>query len=341
MKHCTECKKQVEEHVTGYFCSRECSKAYHKRHRSVNRDKKNAYMREYCRRPGYVRVVHHKSKHVQVQGYLKDVCDPPGCQKCGNQVPIRSFGSRWASWCSEKCRLGYGKGDEARCKHCWQAFVKQKRDQVYCSDACRGRAAYERRFYKDWEPSSLSVCIWCGFEFLGEGEFCGVHCRTRAREVFLGLLESLARIRADRRALDLWKARNSLCQRCGQPSLGKLYCGKRCSKAAWRKGWRQRNPIKRREQRKALKARRRQRKRGVGNQPTIAYRRRLTRPGTRQVCFYCGTDTTGNHHWDHWIPLAKGGPEAPWNLVVSCPTCNHRKHDKLPESRFCEEILKT
>ena len=93
-----------------------------------------------------------------------------------------------------------------------------------------------------------------------------------------------------------------------------------------------------RERRKALATRRRARKKANGVEPTHEHRNTMVNPLTRQVCHYCGTDCTGHHHWDHHIPISKGGPEAPWNLVVSCPTCNLSKSDRLPESMFCDEL---
>ena len=102
------------------------------------------------------------------------------------------------------------------------------------------------------------------------------------------------------------------------------------------KRWQRANP----EKRKAHDHRRRAKKKANGVEPTGEYRASMTAPLTRQVCHYCGTDCTGNHHWDHHIPISAGGPEAPWNLVIACPTCNLRKKAKLPTSIFCEEIFK-
>lgn len=85
-------------------------------------------------------------------------------------------------------------------------------------------------------------------------------------------------------------------------------------------------------------SRRRAKKLANGVEPTHEHRTTMVNPLTRQVCHYCGKDCTGDFHWDHFIPISKGGPDAPWNLVVSCPTCNLSKSDKLPESVFCDEL---
>lgn len=61
--------------------------------------------------------------------------------------------------------------------------------------------------------------------------------------------------------------------------------------------------------------------------------RRLSVKYRKQIkddpCYWCGTDE-GPKHFDHLVPLAKGGTDHWWNLVRSCATCNLRKHDKMP-----------
>lgn len=48
-------------------------------------------------------------------------------------------------------------------------------------------------------------------------------------------------------------------------------------------------------------------------------------------CWWCGKQIKGKYHVDHRVPIARGGSNDPGNLVISCPTCNLRKHDKLPQ----------
>jgi 5-methylcytosine-specific restriction endonuclease McrA len=54
----------------------------------------------------------------------------------------------------------------------------------------------------------------------------------------------------------------------------------------------------------------------------------------KHKCYYCGTKfAKGKHayHVDHIIPLAREGTSnGPWNLVITCPTCNTSKGSKLP-----------
>lgn len=43
-------------------------------------------------------------------------------------------------------------------------------------------------------------------------------------------------------------------------------------------------------------------------------------------CCYCGVNTD-KFHQDHFIPLSKNGGYVKENIVPSCPTCNHSKHN--------------
>ena len=43
-------------------------------------------------------------------------------------------------------------------------------------------------------------------------------------------------------------------------------------------------------------------------------------------CRYCG-DRYGPFHLDHVVPVSKGGPTTPENLVVACQQCNYLKSD--------------
>lgn len=51
------------------------------------------------------------------------------------------------------------------------------------------------------------------------------------------------------------------------------------------------------------------------------------------ICYYCQNETTSKGcHFDHIIPLIKGGLHSAANLCVACPACNLSKHAKsIPE----------
>jgi len=46
-------------------------------------------------------------------------------------------------------------------------------------------------------------------------------------------------------------------------------------------------------------------------------------------CWWCGCALI-EYHVDHVIPISKGGTNTPQNIVCACPSCNLRKHAKLP-----------
>ncbi len=50
-------------------------------------------------------------------------------------------------------------------------------------------------------------------------------------------------------------------------------------------------------------------------------------------CFYCGRGPIPRRegHFDHFIPLARGGGNGPQNIVFACEPCNRAKHTRTPE----------
>lgn len=54
-------------------------------------------------------------------------------------------------------------------------------------------------------------------------------------------------------------------------------------------------------------------------------------------CVYCKKNLDDGYHVDHIYPLSKGGDNTPKNIQITCPSCNGRKKDKLPEY-FAREI---
>lgn len=46
-------------------------------------------------------------------------------------------------------------------------------------------------------------------------------------------------------------------------------------------------------------------------------------------CYYCDSKLKNKYHVDHVIPLARGGSDAPDNLVIACAKCNQKKNAKL------------
>lgn len=59
------------------------------------------------------------------------------------------------------------------------------------------------------------------------------------------------------------------------------------------------------------------------------------RAKTTVKCYYCDKNTPGKTaHFDHIIPLSKGGAHSVENLCVACPHCNWSKNDTLIEDWF-------
>jgi 5-methylcytosine-specific restriction endonuclease McrA len=89
--------------------------------------------------------------------------------------------------------------------------------------------------------------------------------------------------------------------------------------------WREANPEK-----FALKNRENSRRRQTGKTASrVAYAAVLQRDG--MVCHICGGDipSLADLHFDHVIPLAKGGPHSAENIRPAHALCNLRKSDKL------------
>lgn len=54
-------------------------------------------------------------------------------------------------------------------------------------------------------------------------------------------------------------------------------------------------------------------------------------------CHWCGTKIKGRQvHFDHIVPLAKGGTHSIGNLCASCPECNHTKSARLIADWVCQ-----
>lgn len=56
-------------------------------------------------------------------------------------------------------------------------------------------------------------------------------------------------------------------------------------------------------------------------------------------CYWCGCRLNGIFHYDHIIPISKGGRNIVANLAASCPTCNLSKHAKMPNDFIKEGQL--
>ena len=51
-------------------------------------------------------------------------------------------------------------------------------------------------------------------------------------------------------------------------------------------------------------------------------------------CYWCSIPVGKTYHIDHVFPIVRGGSHTLDNLVISCPSCNQSKHDKLPYTEW-------
>lgn len=70
------------------------------------------------------------------------------------------------------------------------------------------------------------------------------------------------------------------------------------------------------------------------------YREILYKEFQENNCFYCGKKLGNVVHVDHFIPWSYVKDDKLWNFVLSCPTCNTRKNNKIPSKNFLIKIQK-
>lgn len=71
------------------------------------------------------------------------------------------------------------------------------------------------------------------------------------------------------------------------------------------------------------------------------YRQILYEEFENTNCFYCGkTLNPKKIDVDHFVPWSFIKDDNLWNLVLTCPSCNRSKNDKLPDNRYLEILIK-
>ena len=67
------------------------------------------------------------------------------------------------------------------------------------------------------------------------------------------------------------------------------------------------------------------------------FRQVLYKEFEQQSCFYCGKKLH-EIHVDHFIPWIFIKEDKLWNFVLSCPSCNIKKSNKIPKMNFIIHI---
>ena len=64
------------------------------------------------------------------------------------------------------------------------------------------------------------------------------------------------------------------------------------------------------------------------------YREILMREFEEDACFYCGKKLQRKIHVDHFIPWSFVKDDKMWNFVLSCPSCNGQKNNRVPRKDY-------
>ena len=70
------------------------------------------------------------------------------------------------------------------------------------------------------------------------------------------------------------------------------------------------------------------------------YREILYKEFEENTCFYCGKRLQKTAHVDHFIPWAFVKDDKIWNFVMSCPTCNIKKSDRVAPHDYIVRVEK-
>jgi len=69
------------------------------------------------------------------------------------------------------------------------------------------------------------------------------------------------------------------------------------------------------------------------------YRELLQSEFEESNCFYCGKKLRKSTHVDHFIPWSFTKDDKVWNLVLSCPTCNIGKSNRIPSKALLNKLM--
>jgi 5-methylcytosine-specific restriction endonuclease McrA len=194
--------------------------------------------------------------------------------------------------------------------------------QTICK-SCHNKGLYRKpaaSSKKAKVPRLRHVCIICNVEKTYSREFFAYANKStgQLRTQCLTCMSAKARTRpATQRIRHLAKA-VGYSRKYRAENRAKVY--------AATKAWWAANP----DAMRAAAARRRAKKRSVGGTHTpadIAFKFE----SQKGRCYWCQQELeSGKFHVDHIIPISKGGPNGPENICCACPSCNLKKHNKMP-----------
>lgn len=218
------------------------------------------------------------------------------CLCCGKEFEARHDSK---GFCSRECGRKWSSTRVKRCVHCGVEFIGKGK---YCGDKCKDNAKIKHK-----------TCIVCGKEFTttGRQSICSDECRR---------IKAYANMR--QKSMDEFIPKMVVCKECGiefRTEYGKprtVFCSDECA---------------RKNHKRASKAVRRARKKGLGCEvfdPLDVFKR------DRWTCQLCGVKTPKNlrgtcndeaPELDHIIPLALGGEHSMRNTQCLCRKCNRDK----------------
>lgn len=71
----------------------------------------------------------------------------------------------------------------------------------------------------------------------------------------------------------------------------------------------------------------------------LSYYRQILFEEFENTCFYCGKKIYSQADVDHFIPWSFIKDDCLWNLVLSCPSCNRSKSDKLASHTYLDLLI--
>lgn len=248
------------------------------------------------------------------------------CTEC--DTPLGSGSGR--GWCSRHYsrwrKYGDVRGRLEGCSVCGDYFWCVG-STLFCSKECAHEARLHRM--RAWAEDNKEHVRQSAARYYQENSD-EIRARTRAyREAHVEKARENSRkwrIENPERSREL-KARAYRARREHYLRQGREYRVKnRERRDASNKAWAEAN----RDAVRAIKKRYKLRRAGWEATPYVISQKALDRTMRRfnSCCAYCQRPVSEEYHWDHVVPLSRGGAHSEGNLVPACPRCNISKNNK-------------